>query len=157
MDKYQKDRMLLSHNFDIQDNLVPKLSREDFALYLIDKLSTYTDINCSKVNNHHWILEILFDKHQRSPISLGILCLQALAARRKVQKVNHSNQLDILALGGIKTTPVISISSTSLKLGEWGVDIVETNSAEKFLKSIDWEVNSTSKPPDSIFSVELQV
>ena len=88
---------------------------------------------------------------------MGILCLQALAARRKVQKVNHSNQLDILALGGIKTTPVISISSTSLKLGEWGVDIVETNSAEKFLKSIDWEVNSTSKPPDSIFSVELQV
>lgn len=80
--------MLLSHNFNIRDNLVPKLSREKFTSYLIDGLNTYTHINCSRINNHHWIIEILFDKHQQSPISLGTLCIQTLAARPKVQKVN---------------------------------------------------------------------
>ena len=85
MDKYQQERMLLSHNFNIQDNLVPKLSWEEFASYLIDELNTYTHTNCSRINNHHSIIEILFDKHQQSPISLATLRIKTLAARPKVQ------------------------------------------------------------------------
>ncbi|CDN10868.1 MAG: DUF2656 domain-containing protein [Richelia sp.] len=157
MDKPQQGRMLFSHNFDIDDNVVPQISREEFALYLINGCSAYIDIKCSRVNNPHWVLEVIFDQKKRSPLAIGTLCAQALGKKRKTQKNNDSRPLHILALGGIKTTPAISSSPTSLQPGEWGVDVVETNAAEQFLKNIDWEVTSASKSPESIFSFQLQV
>ncbi len=157
MVKSQQVRMLFSHNFDISNNLVPKLSREEFALYLIDGFNVDAEINCSAVNNPHWIVEVLFDSLQHSPLSIGTLCVQALANKRKTQKGTEDIPLNILALGGIKTTPAISTTSTSLQPGDWGVDVVETANAEQFLKSMGWEAISASKPPENIFSFKLQV
>ncbi|MDJ0698047.1 MAG: DUF2656 domain-containing protein [Mastigocoleus sp. MO_167.B18] len=153
----QKGRMLLSHNFDILDEVVPQLSREEFVSTFVDGLKSYSDISCSGINNPHWMVEVLFDPHQRSPHEVGELCAEALGKKRQTQKKPNSAALSILALGGLKTTPPLSTSPTSLQPGEWGVDVVETVSAEHFLQEIDWEVKTASKPPERIFKVELEV
>lgn len=157
MIQIQKGRMLLSHNFDISNELVPELSPEEFISTFIDGLKSYSDITCSGVINPHWMVEILFDPNQRSPREVGELCAQALLKKRQNQQGNNLSSFNILALGGLKTTPPLSTSSTSLQPGEWGVDIVETVSAENFLKDIDWEVKTASKSPERIFKVELQM
>ena len=148
--------MLLSHNFDISDGTVPELSREEFISAFVDRLNSYSDITCSGISNPHWMVEVLFDPNQRSPREVGQLCAQALLKKRKTQKHPNSSSFNILALGGLKTTPPLSTSPTSLQTGEWGVDVVETASVENFLQEIDWEVKTASKPPERIFKIELQ-
>lgn len=150
-------RILIAHNFNISDQLIPELSRDEFAICLIEGFNGDADINCSAVNHPHWIVEVLFDANQRSPLSIGTICVQQLANQRKTQKSNNSSPLHILALGGMKTTPAMSSSATSLQPGEWGVDLVETASAEQFLKSIDWETTIASKPPENIFAFQLDL
>ncbi len=157
MIKPQKGRMLLSHNFDISNEVVPELSREEFINTFIDGLKLYPDITCSGISNPHWMVEVLFDPNQRSPQEVGELCAEALGKKRQNQKNTYSTSLSILALGGLKTTPPLGASPTSLQTGEWGVDVVETISAENFLQEIDWEVKTASKPPEKIFKVELKV
>ena len=152
-----KGRMLLSHNFDILNEVVPELSREEFINVFIDELNSYSDLICSEVLNPHWMVEVLFDPIERSPQEVGKLCAQALQKKRQTDKHTNSSPFNILALGGLKMTPPLSTSPTSLQPGEWGVDVVETASAENFLKEIDWEVKTASKPPERIFKVELQV
>lgn len=157
MTESRKGRMLLSHNFDVSNEAVPKLSREEFVSTFVDGLKSYPEITCSGINNPHWMVEVLFDPNQRSPHDVGELCAEALGKKRQNQKNTHSVSLSILALGGLKTTPPLNTSPTSLKTGEWGVDVVETASVENFLQEIDWEVKTASKPTEEIFKVELKV
>ena len=124
MIRSDKGRMLLSHNFNISNEVVPELSREEFINTFIDGLNSYSDLICSEVRNPHWMVEVLFDPNQRSPQEVGKLCAQALRQKRQTQKHANSSSFNILALGGLKTTPPLSTSPTSLQPGEWGVDVV---------------------------------
>jgi Protein of unknown function (DUF2656) len=141
--------MLLSHNFDITDEKVPVLSREAFTQVFIDGFESNPEIKCRQVDNPHWILEIVAPANFLTPQQVGEKCAQILAVSR------GSINFDILILGGIKTTPATSNSPEALQANQWGVDVVETRSGEQFLRSINWASTISTKPADSIFSVEL--
>jgi Protein of unknown function (DUF2656) len=150
-----RGRMLLSHNFNISEEVLPALSREEFAAIFIEGLDNLAQ--CRLVDNPHWIVEVLFDKERFSPLQMGELYSRVLAAKRRNFPVNDDRQFpDILILGGIKTTPAISDSPDALQLGDWGVDIVETIDGDRFLESIGWEATIALKPPEAIFKVELK-
>ncbi|RUT05745.1 hypothetical protein DSM106972_037520 [Dulcicalothrix desertica PCC 7102] len=146
-------RMLLSHNFDISDSVIPPLSRDEFAQVFINGLGA--NAQCRSVNNPHWIVEVLFDTDNYSPAQMGELCAQALVNSRRSQ-AKDAKLPDTLILGGIKTTPPTSSSPDSLQPGQWGVDVVETSDAERFLQGIGWEATIATKSPDSIFKVQFK-
>jgi hypothetical protein len=75
-------------------------------------------------------VEVLFPG-DRSPQVLGAAVVATLAQARQAD-------LEILALGGLKSTPPTSAAPGALQPREWGVDVVETASGEGFLRSIDW-------------------
>ncbi len=155
--------MLLSHNFNVSEEILPALSREEFAAIFIEGLDNLEEIReaaraqCRLVNNPHWIVEVLFDKERFSPLQMGEFYSQTLAAKRRSLQVKDDRQFpDILVLGGIKTTPALSDSPDALQLGDWGVDIVETVDGDRFLEGIGWEATIANKPPEAIFKVELK-
>ena len=151
-----KMRMLLSYNFAITDNSLSPLDRQQFTDFFDDRLTKNNPkIECRAVNNPHWILEILFPKEEFSPSQVGEMCAQFLANKRQNERQESTKMHDILALGGIKTTPSFSTSPDSLKTGEWGVDIVETASAQIFLEAMGWETKTAGKNSDSIFKIEI--
>ena len=147
-------RMLLSHNFDIADNTIPPLSRADFVAVFQDGLSHLRQIDCRAIENPHWIVEVIFPTPTISPQQMGIYIGQALLAKRQDQIGNILLQ-NILVLGGVKTTPATSTLPDALQPGEWGVDVVETLSAQQFLDRIGWEAAVSQRSPDTVFKVEL--
>jgi hypothetical protein len=149
---FSQGRMLLSHNFDISEDVVPPMSREEFAKIFIEGLMDTAQ--CRLVNNPHWIVEVLFDTNKFSPTQIGESCAQALINQRLSQVNDEQSLPHLLVLGGIKTTPPMSTSPDSLQPGEWGVDVVETANAQQFLQAISWDATVASKPSDSIFKVE---
>jgi Protein of unknown function (DUF2656) len=146
-------RMLLSHNFDLPPDILPALSREQFAEIFRSALQN-TPLQCRLLDHPHWTVEILFPA-EFTPAQVGELCAQSLAAHRKPQRLNTAITPEILVLGGLKTTPPTSNSADALQPGEWGVDVVETLSRVTFLQSIAWDATIAQKPVDSIFKVEL--
>ncbi|BAY21064.1 hypothetical protein NIES2100_08090 [Calothrix sp. NIES-2100] len=146
--------MLLAHNFDVSGDIVPALSREEFAQVFQSSLSTYDNLQCRLVNHPHWTVEILFPTNEFSPQQVGELCAQALAEKRHKQQLNADTIPEILVLGGIKTTPPTSDSPDALQPGNWGVDVVETQSGEAFLQAIAWDATIAQKSADSVFKVE---
>lgn len=157
-------RMLLSHNFDVASDIVPALSREEFAQVFIEGLTAHKQLKCRLVDNPHWIVEVLFPTEEFSPQQVGELCAYALLEKRQTQssqsvsfRESHSAAMpEILVLGGIKTTPATSSSPNALQPGNWGVDVVETLSSEAFLQAIAWDATIAQKPTDSIFKIELK-
>ena len=145
--------MLLSHNFDLRNSELTALKREDFAQVFIDGLKGKEGLECSYIENPHWVVEIVFPSDKYEPKAIGQLCGEILTSERK-QKLSRSTT-DTLILGGKKTTPATSTSATSLKTGEWGVDVVETAQADAFLASINWDSLSADKPSDGIFKLEF--
>lgn len=148
-------RMLLSHNFNLKNNELPTLVREDFAQVFIDGLQKKENIQCSYLENPHWVVEILFPKEEFEPREIGHMCGEILINKRKSQQPDSKLLTDTLILGGIKTTPATTMSPTSLQIGEWGVDVVETAQANVFLQDIAWEKMTTDKPSDDIFKIEF--
>jgi hypothetical protein len=153
MNDPQSLRMLLSHNFDLNDGKTPALSREAFTQVFIDGFSTHPEVKCRQVDNPHWIVEIVCVAGFLTPQQLGEKCAQILSNSRK-QSLG-STYFDILILGGIKTTPATSDSPEALQPNQWGVDVVETKSGAQFLQSISWDTTIAGKPVDSIFKVEV--
>lgn len=149
-------RMLLSHNFDLQDSKFPQLIREEFAQVFIDGFQDDKNITCSLIDNPHWMVEILFPLDKFTADRIGQFCANILEQKRKSQKPENSKMPDILILGGKKTTPPLTSSPTSLQTGEWGVDVVETNSANGFLTELNWEERVKDKPIDRIFKIEIK-
>jgi Protein of unknown function (DUF2656) len=143
-------RMLLSHNFNISPDILPVLSRTEFTAIFAAGLDK--QIQCQILDNPHWIVEILFPANVFSPQQIGQLCAQALASQRQ-----PVGKVDILILGGLKTTPPTSDSPAALQPGDWGVDVVETSDGAEFLRSIDWDKMIADKPTENIFRVEVQV
>ena len=147
-------RMLLSHNFNLNNNELPALNREEFAQIFIDGLKEKDDISCSYIKNPHWVVEILFPS-KFEPHEIGQMCADLLISKRKSDRSGSKLTTDTLILGGKKTTPVTSPSPTSLQPGEWGVDVVETAQGDIFLESINWDNLTADKDSDSIFKIEL--
>ena len=149
------ERMLLSHNFNLRNNELPALNREKFAQVFIDGLKEQDNIKCSYIKNPHWVVEIIFPTAEFEPQEIGQMCGNILIERRKSQQSESKLATDTLILGGRKTTPATTISPTSLQIGEWGVDVVETLQADVFLKEIAWEKMTADKPSDGIFKIEF--
>lgn len=152
MNDAQSLRMLLSHNFDLNDGKTPALSRSAFTQVFIDGFSSDPAVTCRQVDNPHWIVEIIAGSGSSTPQQVGEKCAQILSASRS-QSVGTVD-FDILVLGGIKTTPATSSSPDALQANQWGVDIVETKSGAQFLRSISWDTTIAGKPVDTIFKVE---
>lgn len=153
----QQGRLLLSHNFNVSPDLVPALSREEFAQVFQAGLAGQDSLQCRLVDHPHWVVEIRFSEETLSPTQVGELCARALADKRRSQQVSTDVFPEILILGGIKTTPATSDSPDALQPGNWGVDVVETPSGEAFLQTIAWEATIAQKTPDSIFKVAWKV
>lgn len=143
-------RMLLSHNFNISPDVLPTLSRAEFTAIFAKNLGN--QIQCQMLDNPHWIVEVLFPNDVFNPQQVGEMCAQALASQRQPQ-----GKLEILILGGLKTTPPTSDSPAALQPGDWGVDVVETSSSAEFLRSIDWNKMIADKPAENIFRVEKSI
>jgi Protein of unknown function (DUF2656) len=148
--------MLLSHNFDITPGVVPALSRKEFCEVFRAGLMPHPNLHCRLLDHPHWTVEIVFAPSEFSPQPIGELCAQALAAVRSPH-LPSGRALEILILGGLKTTPPTSDSPDALQPGEWGVDVVETRSGDAFLERIAWEATISQKPADGIFKVERKV
>ena len=140
-------RMLLSHNFNIQSANVPALSRSEFTK--IFQAGLGESYQCQEVESPHWIVEVLFPG-DRSPQAVGEAVATALATARQAD-------VEILALGGLKSTPPTSTALGALQPGEWGVDVVETADGEEFLRSIDWANTVSSRSSETFFEVRRVV
>jgi Protein of unknown function (DUF2656) len=147
MSANNQGRMLLSHNFNIQSDKVPALSRSEFTK--IFQAGLGEGYHCEEVDSPHWIVEVLFPG-DRSPQIVGEAVATALAAARKAD-------VEILALGGLKSTPPTSNAPSALQPGEWGVDVVETADGEEFLKSIDWANTVSGRSSETFFEVRRVV
>lgn len=141
--------MLLSHNFNISSEIVPALSREEFTAVFSNGLGE--KVQCRMLDNPHWIVEVLFPTDLFTAQQVGDHCAQALANKRQAP----AGQLEILVLGGLKSTPPTSDAPDALQPGQWGVDVVETISGQEFLQSINWNNMIATKPPTAVFCVQL--
>jgi len=148
-------RMLLSHNYNLSNNELPALNREEFSQVFIDGLQDKPKIQCRLIENPHWVVEIMFPTATFEPREIGQMCGAILTSYRKGNQTDSKLTIDTLILGGKKTTPATSSSATSLQTGEWGVDVVETASADLFLASINWDSMIADKPSDGIFKIDF--
>ena len=142
-------RMLLSHNFDITDAAIPALSRVAFTDVFVQALEDCG--TCRLVDNAHWVVEVRFEENQFTPAQMGDRYVQALASARRSTLRGNTQFPEILALGGLKSTPPMSNSPDALQMNEWGVDIVETVNAETFLAGLGWDGTVSSRAPGTIF------
>lgn len=147
-------RMLLSHNFNLNNNELPALNRDEFAQIFIDGLQEQANITCKQINNPHWVVEIIFPAQRFEAREIGQMCGEILISKRK-SDADSKLTSDTLILGGKKATPVANMSPTALQPGEWGVDVVETLEGDIFLASINWEILTAGKSSDSIFKIEF--
>lgn len=154
MTKSGTGRMLLSHNFDMPEGVFPPLSREDLTQVFAEGLSQYSQIKCRQLKHAHWMVEILFSTHDFAPPQVGELCAEALVDKRKSQGKVDDSFPDVLILAGFKKTPPLSDDPEALQTGEWGVDVVETPSAESFLMAMGWEEKTSGKSIEDVFKVE---
>ncbi len=146
-------RMLLSHNCTLPEGQLSSLSRADFAHVFIEGLKAHEHIQCSLIENPHWIVEVCFNPQEKSPTEVATLCAQSLSAKRLAEPSPSVDGHTVMLLGGIKTTPASGSSPTSLQPGEWGVDVVETVAPEQFLADMNWDVMTANKTPEQIFKV----
>jgi hypothetical protein len=148
-------RMLLSHNFLSSEEIIPKLSRGEFANLFKEGLTAIVGLQCNPMpeSSPHWLVEILFPD-QLTPVQVGELLAKVLSEKRKVHRLREDQPLpDTLVLGGIKSTP--PTSSTGLQPGEWGVDVVEIASGSVFLEMIAWEKTVLERPEGATFKIEI--
>ena len=101
------------------------------------------------------MVKIGFARDRFSPLQVGELCVQALINKRKEQIAAENKLPEILFLAGKKTTPPLNNNPEGLQTGQWGVDLVETDSAKDFLVQIGWEQVATSKSQDEVFKIEV--
>lgn len=146
-------RMLLSHNFTLDESKVHSLNRADFAKVFTQGLADKADIRCNPIENPHWVVEVLYAASKLAPKEVGQLCAEVLASYRKG---SQSEGFCVLALGGEKTTPPTG-ELPALQTGEWGVDMVETTEPEAFLAEINWDKLSEAKPAEQVFRIDQPI
>lgn len=148
-------RLLLSHNFAVSPEGVAPLTREAFFAVFRAGLSSQTMIHCRQIDHPHWIVEIVFPADAFSPRQVGAFCAKALKQMRQTtDKIAACPE--ILVLGGLKTTPATRADKDALQPGDWGIDVVETESADAFLQAMQWQTVIAQKPDDAVFKVMLK-
>ena len=146
-------RMLLSHNFTLNEDNVHPLNREEFAKVFQTGLSAHSGIAAHPITNPHWVVEVSYETARYTPAQVGQMCAETLAAYRKA---NQNKGFTIMALGGEKTTPPTG-APPSLQTGEWGTDVVETTSPQEFLAEINWDKLASAKPAEQVFQIDVSV
>ena len=135
---------ILSHNLQVQSDLVPALN---FELLAQELKSLSKNISSAVVLNHpHWKLSISSDL---SPQDMAVDLVQTWSDYRR--QLGHDMNHVVLALGGRKDSQ--ASPGAPLQEGYWGVDMVETPDESTFLQAINWEALKAGRPEDAIFEV----
>ena len=135
---------VLSHNLQVQSDLVPALN---FELLAQELKSLSKNISSTVVLNHpHWKLSISSDL---SPQDMAVDLVQTWSEHRR--QLGHEMTHVVLALGGRKDSQ--ASPGAPLQEGYWGVDLVETPDESTFLQAINWEALKAGRPEDAIFEV----
>ena len=143
-------RMLLSHNYNLTEPMVPSLTRSQFAQVFVDGFAARNGVAAAEIEHPHWMLELKFDEGIEAA-AIGRACAEILLAARQKQREDGVLDYDTLVLGGLKLTPPMGSSPVGLQTGEWGVDVVETATADAFLKGINWAAIAATKQPGQVF------
>ena len=135
---------VLSHNLQVQSDLVPALN---FELLAQELKSLSKDISSTAVLDHpHWKLSISSDL---SPRDMAVNLVQTWSEYRR--QLGHDMNHVVLALGGRKDSQ--ASPGAPLQEGYWGVDLVETPDESTFLQAINWEALKAGRSEDAIFEV----
>ena len=138
---------VLSHNLQVQSDLVPALN---FELLAQELESLSKDISSTAVLNHpHWKLSISSDL---SPRDMAVNLVQTWSEYRR--QLGHDMNHVVLALGGRKDSQ--ASPGAPLQEGYWGVDLVETPDDSTFLQAINWEALKAGRSEDAIFEVSFR-
>lgn len=116
-------------------------SHEQFQELIAAALADYP-VTISPMEHSHWLVEVGGDTLE--PAQMG----QRIAMHIALQRTESNPPVEVLALGGQKTTPS---AFSALGVGDWGVDVVETYDAQSFLDAVNWSAMVQSKDPDTIF------
>ena len=135
---------ILSHNLQVQSELVPSISAADLAKGLLSSSSSFS--NAEALSHPHWLVRI--ESHLAAH-EMAQELVKAWKQYRLVQKHNIDHHL--LALGGRKDTA--GSPGSLLTQGSWGVDVVECGNPDAFLESINWNALKAGRPSDAIFEV----
>jgi hypothetical protein len=132
---------VLSHNLQIQSESVPSFTAEELA----EGLSLHSDhIKANALNHPHWMVLV------ESELSSHELAREVVDSWKKLrQSLGHSINHSLVALGGRKDS--VATSSSPLKEGYWGVDVVECLNPDMFLESINWDSLKAARPEESVF------
>ena len=135
---------VLSHNLQVQSDLVPALN---FELLAQELKSLSKNISSTVVLNHpHWKLSISSDL---SPQDMAVDLVQTWSEYRR--QLGHDMNHFVLALGGRKDSQ--ASPGAPLQEGYWGVDLIETPDKTMFLQAINWEALKAGRSEDAIFEV----
>ena len=135
---------VLSHNLQVQSDLVPALNFDQLAQAL---KSLSKNISSTTVLEHpHWKLSISTDL---SPQDMADDLVQTWLQYRG--QLGHDMNHVVLALGGRKDSQ--ASPGAPLQEGNWGVDLVETLDETTFLQAINWEALKSGRSEDAIFEV----
>ena len=135
---------VLSHNLQVQSDLVPALN---FELLAQELKSLSKNISSTEVLGHpHWKLSIASDL---SPQDMAVELVQTWSEYRR--QLGHDMNHVVLALGGRKDSQ--ASPGAPLQEGYWGVDLVETPDKSAFLQAINWEALKAGRSEDAIFEV----
>ena len=135
---------VLSHNLQVQSDLVPAL---DFELLAQELKSISKNISSTTVLHHpHWKLSI---SSELTPQDMAVDLVQTWSEYRR--QLGHDMNHVVLALGGRKDSQ--ASPGAPLQEGYWGVDLVETPDESTFLQAINWEALKAGRPEDAIFEV----
>ena len=136
--------LVLSHNLQVQSDLVPELNFYQLAQAL---KSLSKNISSTTVLEHpHWKLSISTDL---SPQDMAADLVQTWFQYRR--QLEHDMNHVVLALGGRKDSQ--ASPGAPLQEGYWGVDLVETLDETAFLQAINWEALKSGRSEDAIFEV----
>jgi hypothetical protein len=135
---------VLSHNLQVQSELVPSISAADLAKGLMSSSSSFS--NAEALSHPHWLLRI--ESHLAAH-EMAQELLKAWKHSRLIQ--THNIDQELLALGGRMDTA--GSPGSPLPQGSWGVDVVECGNPDAFLESINWNALKAGRPSDAVFEV----
>jgi len=135
---------VVSHNLQVRSEALPSL-RPDLLAEPLHANSQH--ISAAEPLEHpHWLVRI------ESGLEASALAVELTHAWRAMRKtMGHGADHELLALGGRKDSP--GMPGSPLQPGSWGVDVVETQDGDAFLKAINWDGLKQGRPEDGVFEV----
>ena len=135
---------VVSHNLQVLSEALPSLSPAVLAETL--QASSQHISSAEDLQHPHWLVRI------ESELEASALAVELIRAWRAMRKgMGHGADHELLALGGRKDSP--GMPGSPLQRGSWGVDVVETQDGNAFLKAIDWDGLKQGRPDDGVFNL----